>query len=323
MAAEADGQEQIGEADTDARMQIQDIIESLNVEELNLTEPGNKSLDRKITQLDRIFDEYDGKNVNASQARLDIVAFSKLAAINHQRIRRVAASSWNFRATDFANRIVRLVDGDESRQSESQSEDKIKKKLDQMVQPRFNRCVPLKPLLGAVVLHKHEAVPKERRQRQPRNPQEKVVAQLLQPKKLDDIAEEDQNTAVAKHVEYIMKCLAKEYKANNEKPISFYHFVIDPTSFSNSVENIFYISFLIKDGHVSINEDGENGLPSLRVVPKKTSSSQAQEAVSKKQLVLSLDQRRWQAISQGLGLKSAAIDPKSKKSSFHKRPRHN
>lgn len=40
--------------------------------------------------------------------------------------------------------------------------------------------------------------------------------------------------------------------------------------------------------------DGENGLPSLRVVPKKTSSSQAQEAVSKKQLVLSLDQRRWQ-----------------------------
>ncbi len=105
------------------------------VEELNLTEPGNKSLDRKIAQLDRIFDECkftvllnksdivkklenssvdsgtgdDGKNVNASQARLDIVAFSKLAAINHQRIRRVAASSWTFRATDFANRIVRLI----------------------------------------------------------------------------------------------------------------------------------------------------------------------------------------------------------------------
>lgn len=65
------------------------------------------------------------------------------------------------------------MDGDESRQSESPSEG-TKKKVDQMVQPRFNRCVPLKPLLGAVVLHKHEAVPKERRQRQPRNPQEKV-----------------------------------------------------------------------------------------------------------------------------------------------------
>ena len=47
-----------------------------------------------------------GITVDVSQARLDIVAFSKLASINHQRIRRVAASSWTFRATDFANRIV-------------------------------------------------------------------------------------------------------------------------------------------------------------------------------------------------------------------------
>lgn len=52
--------------------------------------------------------ESKGKSVNVSQARLDIVAFSKLASINHQRIRRVAASSWTFRATDFANRIVCL-----------------------------------------------------------------------------------------------------------------------------------------------------------------------------------------------------------------------
>ena len=50
-----------------------------------------------------------GKSVNVSQARLDIVAFSKLASINHQRIRRVAASSWTFRATDFANRIVSSI----------------------------------------------------------------------------------------------------------------------------------------------------------------------------------------------------------------------
>ena len=48
----------------------------------------------------------DGKSVDVSQARLDIQAFSKLAAINHARIRRVAASNFTFRAADFANRIV-------------------------------------------------------------------------------------------------------------------------------------------------------------------------------------------------------------------------
>lgn len=132
-----------------------------------------------------------GKSVDVSQARLDIVAFSKLASINHQRIRRVAASSWTFRATDFANRIVRsnfngtglfykllilqvrLMNVEEGSQSESLT-DVTKKKLDLMVQPYFNPCVPLKPLLGALVMTKVEAVPKEKRARQPRATQEKV-----------------------------------------------------------------------------------------------------------------------------------------------------
>lgn len=320
----ADSQECMDEAESDARMEIQDIIECLKVNELNLSEPGNTSLDGKIAQLDRIFEEYNesgdnNKTVHVSQARLDIVAFSKLVYINHQRIRRVAASIWTFRATDFANRIVRLMNVNEGSQAESLS-DTTKIKLDQMVQIYFNQCAPLKPLLGAITLSKVEAVPKERRQRQPRAPQEKIVAQQLQPRKLDDITEDDQNTKVAKHVEYIMRCLRDEYKANNEKPISFYHFVIDPTSFSNSVENIFYVSFLIKDGFVSISEDGENGLPSLNVINKRIPSSQ--QSASKKQLILSLDKRMWEEISRGLGLRSAAIDPKAKNNAANKRPRH-
>lgn len=61
---------------------------------------------------------------------------------------------------------------DEGSQSESLS-DATKVRLDQMVQPHFNQCVPLKPLLGAITLTKIEVVAKEKRQRQPRT-QEKV-----------------------------------------------------------------------------------------------------------------------------------------------------
>lgn len=63
----------------------------------------------------------------------------------------------------------------EGSQAESLS-DATKIKLDQMVQIYFNQCAPLKPLLGAITLSKVEAVPKERRQRQPRAPQEKVTS---------------------------------------------------------------------------------------------------------------------------------------------------
>ncbi len=110
-----------------------------------------------------------------------------------------------------------------------------------------------------------------------------------------------------------MGCLHKEYKQNGKKPISFYHFVIDPTSFPNSVENMFYVSFLIKDGFVSISEgtflpffdfkiyliimdscaDGEDGLPTLNVIGRNRESS-TQASVSKKQLIIALDQDMWQ-----------------------------
>lgn len=63
---------------------------------------------------------------------------------------------------------------EEGSQSESLT-DGTKIKLDQMVHNHFNQCVPLKPFLGAIVLTKVEAVPKERRQRQPRT-QEKVIS---------------------------------------------------------------------------------------------------------------------------------------------------
>lgn len=44
--------------------------------------------------------------------------------------------------------------------------------------------------------------------------------------------------------------------------IDLMRFCINPKSFGQTVENIFYVSFLIRDGHVAINIE-DNGLPSL------------------------------------------------------------
>lgn len=42
-------------------------------------------------------------------------------------------------------------------------------------------------------------------------------------------------------------------------PINIFRFVVNPNDFAQSVENIFYLSFLIRDGKVAFetNEDGE------------------------------------------------------------------
>ena len=55
----------------------------------------------------------------------------------------------------------------------------------------------------------------------------------------------------------------REFKKNHQRPINFYEFVCDPKSFANTVENIFHVSFLIKDRKVAMVDSEESSLPEL------------------------------------------------------------
>ncbi len=46
-----------------------------------------------------------------------------------------------------------------------------------------------------------------------------------------------------------------------KQPINFFEFIINPESFGQTVENLFYLSFLVRDGKVNI--DDESGQPIL------------------------------------------------------------
>lgn len=60
-----------------------------------------------------------------------------------------------------------------------------------------------------------------------------------------------------------MRCLKKEIRQQNNNRIGFFQFCFHPTDFSRSVENVFYISFLIREGKVQIDLTGNDGLPEL------------------------------------------------------------
>lgn len=46
---------------------------------------------------------------------------------------------------------------------------------------------------------------------------------------------------------------------NLRKPEVLYRFVINPHSFGQSIENLFYLSFLVKDGHCAVEPDPRQG----------------------------------------------------------------
>jgi hypothetical protein len=81
---------------------------------------------------------------------------------------------------------------------------------------------------------------------------EKVEAELEQLDAEPD--EEDMEAACRRH---------RVWTTRDEEPaVSLFDFVINPHSFGQTVENIFYISFLIREGKVKVAEDG-TGLPLL------------------------------------------------------------
>ncbi|CCG23707.1 Nse4 protein [Candida orthopsilosis Co 90-125] len=79
-----------------------------------------------------------------------------------------------------------------------------------------------------------------------------------------DVAQdEEKNTA------YMVRLVYDKYlKKESKEEINFFKFFINPHSFAQSVENLFYTSFLIKDGRLKLYT-GKSGVPCISRVSQK------------------------------------------------------
>merc|ERR1719447_1954140 len=145
---------------------------------------------------------------------------------------------------------------------------------------KFNRAPTLTFISEAINTEAPDSKPKEKKTKRVQNERDKIVNSTR-------------------------KILENIYKQGGKKPVGYFEFVIDPESFGNTVENMFHVSFLVKQRVVCLTVDDEVGLPFLE--PVSGGRGGGEEEVVKNQAVISISYQDWQEMKDALEICEAAI----------------
>lgn len=154
----------------------------------------------------------------------------------------------------------------------------------------FNKTHTFHFLLGSI--HGEFPVPKPRSDR-PRQPR-MIEEQRAMPAQLKCM-EESHQEATEKEVERILGLLQTYFREDPDTPMSFFDFVVDPHSFPRTVENIFHVSFIIRDGFARIRLD-QDRLPIIEPVINEESEGIDHNIQIRSQGIIALSYHDWEEI---------------------------
>nr|CAD7199813.1 unnamed protein product [Timema douglasi] len=158
---------------------------------------------------------------------------------------------------------------------------------------RALQCFPGRPPVLTYMLgtfEPGEPPAKKRRETKSRN-----ALMNKQKKKPEDLIEADEDDdEMLQQMRFVMSVLAEAMKTNDNKPLCYFRFVVDPHSFSNTIENIFHTSFMVRDGLASLTLN--DGFPEISLIPKKVLEKEKETGTAKPKhaLVLPLDMDMWE-----------------------------
>lgn len=86
--------------------------------------------------------------------------------------------------------------------------------------------------------------------------------------------------------------------------VPLFKFCVNPKSFGQSVENLFYVSFLVKEGKAGLGYD-KRGLPTISAAAERSLASR--QETERKQAVFTMSFETWEDIVESFGIKKCII----------------
>ncbi|KAJ7987397.1 hypothetical protein DPEC_G00326060 [Dallia pectoralis] len=285
------------------RSKYRDLINSVQQNREDMLSPTNNKLTDVLEEANKLFAEVR----QAREAALDAQLLVLATDLGKEKASQLHAEGSSFDPTAFAEHLLSFM-GLNRLEDEDQMEGGVTggylppnawQRVADRAQCCFRNAPTFHYMMGSFLAELPP--PRMRVERQRRVPN--TEARRIMPTQLKKM-EESHQEATEKEVERILGYLRRYYADDPTLTISYYDFVMDPSSFSRSVENIFHTSFLVRDGLARIYLDSDK-LPCIE--PVEEGEVEAGGTSTRQQCVISINPKSWKEIIEVFEIKESLI----------------
>ncbi|ORX60218.1 hypothetical protein BCR36DRAFT_408578 [Piromyces finnis] len=254
----------------------------------------------KIATGDKLY-----KRVNRTQeATLDSQFLLASAEIGARQVESIKLAGENFDTEEWINKLLTVMGGRQDINIKQENNETVNLDLlnweiiGKRAEPYFDKVPKIDNMIGPLSTEQKEKKTVVRHARENKN-----SVNLKKPQELrkEDIQQQENETT--KNVVQISRILEKAGRVN------LFEFIINPKSFSQTVENIFYLSFLIRDGKAFLDEDNDELIIERSDPPDE---EDYMHGIKKKQFVLEIDYQTWKDIIETYDIKESMIPTRPK-----------
>jgi len=283
------------------RSKYRDVLEDLQVNAKEYVDEGNFNITEKLLQVDKLYNSV----TQTREAAMDSSTIAHIALLGKQKAQALKTDMFTFKPTEFAEKLV-VFNG--CKRGDQMPEDKWRQ-LGEHVRKYFKTAPSFTCMLGTFERAEYKGKEKTVRQKNAAE-KEDFVKNKTKVKELTRMEKSNEETT-AKMTEHVYMLLKKFYDSYDKEPVDFFEFTCDPKSFGRTVENIFYLSFLVREGLAKVFLDDDR-LPVLEPVDRRKDAegNLVQEQLDTSlfnQVVLSFSYPQWKEIVEVWGIETPAI----------------
>ncbi|EPQ57351.1 hypothetical protein GLOTRDRAFT_38990 [Gloeophyllum trabeum ATCC 11539] len=243
-----------------------------------------EELAEKVHRADTLFSQ-----VRAPQeATLDSHFLVLASNMGAQKARAMRAGGGAFDAEDFVSKLITFMGGRRLGEDQLPGEDDEDgygdapldwDKIGRKALAKSRRVPAMDFMLGPLAIEVKKRNVAKRAKLEKNKDEERRPQEIHE----EDITRSENETT--KNVLILEKLLSAQ-----DEPINLFRFVINPGDYGQSVENLFYLSFLIRDGKCAL--DTESGEPTIWLCETPTEDDYSQ-GLKKRQIVFEFDMATW------------------------------